>query len=252
VKNDFAYHITKFFAEYLPLHIGASTNTCKSYRDVFVQLIAFTETKCRVKADKISLDVVNATLIEDFLLHLESVAGVGVSTRNQRLAAIHSFFKYLQKKELARFAQCSAVLSIRFKKNPPPVMTYLSIKETEILLSIPDSSTKKGLRDLAVLAVLYETAARVQELIDLTSANLHISDVVPYIELRGKGNKLRKIPIATEVADILVKYISAFSSSDSLKSSVFHNSQKRKLTRAGVQYDTNERDELLDWLKNSL
>ena len=235
MKSDFAYHVTKYFAEYLPLHIGASANTCKSYRDTFLQLITYVESTYRVAPKKISLVSITDTVIEDFLLHLEASVGVGVSTRNQRLAAIHSFFKYIQRKELTLFSQCAAILSIRFKKSPPPIMTYLSIQETEILMSIPDSNAKKGLRDLAVLAVLYESAARVQELIDLTSSNLNISNGTPYIELRGKGNKLRKIPIVEGVADILTKYLSAYRIVNS-KDVVFHNSQKKRLTRAGVQY----------------
>ena len=235
MRDEFSYHVTKFFAEYLPLHIGASSNTCKSYRDAFVQLLTFVETERRIPTDKVSLDMITMSVVEDFLLHLESSVGVGISTRNQRLAAIHSFFKYLQKKDLTRFAQCSAILSIRFKKNPPSVMAYLSIKETEILLSIPDPNSKKGLRDLAVLATLYESAARVQELIDLTVSNLHLLSGAPYVELRGKGNKVRKIPISDSVSDILVKYMGAYYVV-APKDLVFQNSQKKKLTRAGVQY----------------
>ena len=239
MKDDFAYHVTKFFAEYLPLHIGASSNTCKSYRDAFVQLLNFTESECGIASSRVSLDLITANIIEKFLLHLESSSGVSTSTRNQRLAAIHSFFRYLQRKDLTRFSQCSDIISIPFKKNPKPVMSYLSIEETEVFLSIPDVSSKKGLRDLAIIAVLYECAARVQELIDLTLSSLHILNGSPYIELRGKGNKLRRVPIAEDVSDILKKYLEAYCiahPSDSL----FFNSQMKKLTRAGVQHIVNK------------
>ena len=235
MNDDLAYHVTKFFAEYLPLHIGASRNTCKSYRDVFVQLLNFIETQCGVTTRRVTLDLITATVVESFLLHLESTAGVSISTRNQRLAAIHSFFKYLQKKDLARFSQCSDILQIPLKKNPPPVMSYLSIEETEVLLSIPDASSKKGLRDLALLAVLYECAARVQELIDLTVASIRITSGSPHIELRGKGNKLRKVPIAEGVSDILKKYMDAFRIKEP-SDILFSNIQKKKLTRAGIQH----------------
>lgn len=235
MKDDLAYHVTKFFAEYLPLHIGASGNTCKSYRDAFVQLLNFTESECGVTSNKITLDLITASIIEKFLLHLEISKGIRVSTRNQRLAAIHSFFKYLQRKDLTRYAQCSDILLIPFKKNPPQIMSYLSIDETEILLSMPDSSSKKGLRDLAIVAVLYECAARVQELIDLTISNLHIMNGSPYIELRGKGNKLRKIPIAEGVSDILKMYVDAYGIAHP-SAPLFYNNQMKKLTRAGVQH----------------
>lgn len=233
--SRFSYHVTKYFAEYLPLHIGASKNTCRSYRDAFVQLLEFIEDTHGIDPRKIELGTITADGVERFLLHLEENKGVGISTRNQRLAAIHSFFRYLQKKELPCFGQCSEILAVPFKKKPPVIMPYLSIDETRILFSIPDTKSRKGLRDLTILTVLYETGARVQELIDLTPAHLSIDGETPYVELRGKGNKVRRIPIATEVAVILGRYIDAFqvhSGHDSL----FSNSQGRRLTRAGVQH----------------
>ena len=235
MTNKFSYHVTKYFAEYLPLHLGASENTCKSYRDAFLQLLRFLETNHHTPPDKIMLETVTATIIEEFLLNLEQVGGIGVATRNQRLAAIHSFFKYLQKKELTCFEQCSAILAIPFKKKPQVPMPYLSIQEVKILFSIPDVGKKSGLRDLAILTVLYETGARVQELIDLTVAHLNLSIGAPYIDLRGKGQKIRRIPIAIEVANILGKYMNAFSII-APQDVLFSNSQKQKLTRAGVQY----------------
>jgi site-specific recombinase XerD len=235
VINRFSYHVTKYFSEYLPLHIGASDNTCKSYRDAFVQLLRFIKTAHRIKSDKIVLETITATIVEDFLRHLEETVGIGISTRNQRLAAIHSFFKYLQKKELACFGQCSDILAIPFKKKPQTPMPYMSIREVKILFSLPDTDKKSGLRDLAILAVLYETGARVQELIDLTAAHLNFASGSPYVELRGKGRKLRRIPIANEVADILDEYIKAYHG-NSTQNVLFSNSQKKKLTRTGVQY----------------
>jgi site-specific recombinase XerD len=235
MPDRFPYHVTKFFAEYLPCHVGASRNTCKSYRDTFVQMLRFMETALHIPTDKISLGIITATVVEEFLLYIESEARVGISTRNQRLAAIHSFFKYLQKKELPCFAQCSAILSIPFKKYAAPVMSYLSIEEVGILFSIPDTNTRRGLRSLTIMSVLYETGARVQELIDLTPLNLHIADTSPYVELRGKGDKVRKIPIAAELADILRKYMAVYNVG-TRQEPLFYNSQHAKLTRAGVQY----------------
>jgi site-specific recombinase XerD len=208
--NKFSYHVTKYFAEYLPLHIGASKNTCKSYRDTFVQLLGFIEDTHHIATGKIELGTITANDVERFLLYLEESKGAGISTRNQRLAAIHSFFRYLQKKELPYFGQCSEILAVPLKKKPPVVMSYLSIEEVKVLFSVPDTKNKKGLRDLAILAILYETGARVQELIDLTPAHLNIEGETPYVELRGKGNKVRRIPIAAEVATILSRYMDVF------------------------------------------
>jgi len=235
LANSFSYHITKFFAEYLPLHAGLSKNTLKSYRDAFVLFLNFVESEVRVPPNKISLEMLDASLVEKFLLYLEEVRKVGVSTRNQRLSAIHSFARYLQKKELSAFTRCSAILAIPFKKGRPAEMAYFSIAEITALLAIPNVKTKKGLRDLAMLTALYETGARVQELVDLTVSSLNIEASTPYVELRGKGNKLRKVPISDDAADILRKHmkVSDIYGSQTL---LFTNPQKNKLTRAGVQY----------------
>jgi len=235
MANKFSYHVTKYFAEYLPLHIGATKNTCRSYRDAFVQLLGFIEDTRHIDSGKIGIETITANDVERFLLYLEENKRVGISTRNQRLAAIHSFFRYLQKKELPCFGQCSEILAVPSKKNPPVVMSYLSIDEMKVLFSVPDTKNKKGLRDLAILTVLYETGARVQELIDLTLAHMSIDGEAPYVELRGKGNKVRRVPIATEVAAILGRYMDEFHVRLS-HSALFTNQQGEKLTRVGVQY----------------
>jgi site-specific recombinase XerD len=237
--NRFSYHVTKYFAEYLPLHIGASKNTCRSYRDAFAQLLGFIEDTRRVNPDKVEFGTITANDVERFLLYLEEKKRVGISTRNQRLAAIHSFFRYLQKKELPCFGQCSEILAVPFKKNPPVIMSYLSIDEIKVLFSVPNKKSRKGLRDLAILTVLYETGARVQELIDLTPAHMSIDGEMPYVELRGKGNKIRRVPIAVEVTAILRRYMDAFHIRTN-NEALFTNQQGGKLTRVGVQYIVNK------------
>lgn len=233
--NSFSYHVQKYFAEYLPLFIGASENTRKSYRDTFVQLLGYIESVLHVKPGKVTLEMLTVGLVEGFLLYLENTRGVGTSTRNQRLAAVHSFIAYLQKKELSCFDRCSAILAIPFKKTSQPEMAWMSIREIGLLLAVPDASSKKGLRELAVIAVLYETGARVQELIDLTLASLHLEPSANYVELRGKGDKLRRIPIGDGAVAILARYLAAYEVSSSTQS-VFTNSRREKLTRAGVQH----------------
>ena len=142
--NRFSYHVTKYFTEYLPLHIGASKNTCRSYRDAFAQLLGFIEDTRHINPDKVELETITANDVERFLLYLEENKRIGISTRNQRLAAIHSFFRYLQKKELPCFGQCSEILAVPFKKNPPVTMSYLSIDEIKVLFSVPNKKAEKG------------------------------------------------------------------------------------------------------------
>jgi site-specific recombinase XerD len=232
MANSLAYLITKFFSEHLPLQVGASPNTIHSYRDAMVQLLDFLGDQSTKAA--VALEDLDEQHISDFLIHLEADRGISVSTRNQRLAAIHSFIRYVQRKELSCYDQCARVLSMPFKKTGQKPMGYLSVEEVRLLMSIPDSSTRKGIRALAMLAMLYETGARVQEVIDLTPARIHINEN-PRVELYGKGRKVRMTPISEDVASILGKYI-ALHGIDNADCPLFANSQGNKLTRAGVQH----------------
>lgn len=159
--------MTRYFGDYLPRQKGVSHNTIKSYRDTFVQLIEFINQKYGITCNKLTLYDFQDKRILCFLDTLEQDRGNSVSTRNQRLAAVHSFFRYLQKQDFAYYELCSGILSIEFKKIPVPIISYLSIEETKFLFSLPDMHDKHERRDLTIMTLLYETGARDQELIDL-------------------------------------------------------------------------------------
>ena len=236
--NDFVLHITKFFDEYLPSNLAASINTIKSYRDTFVQFINFFEEKYQIKSNKLSFDNITLLSIEDFLLWLETERRVSIATRNQRLAAIHSFFKYVQHREPIYFNLSASILSIRFKRKPLPALSYLSLEEIKILFSLPNKNTKQEYRDLTMLVILYDTGARVQELIDLKLQQIRL-DSKPIIYLQGKGNKTRVVPIGNDTANIIKKYITD-NAIITANENLFKNKQQRPLTRAGVNYVLNK------------
>lgn len=175
-----------------------------------------------------------ADRIESFLAYLEDARGVGISTRNQRLAAIHAFFRYLQYRDPAVFEQCAQILSVPFKKVPARPMNYLNTEEMKLLFSIPDQKKDGQLRDLAIMVLLYETGARVQELIDLCPSSIRFSTTVT-VELHGKGNKTRLVPVNADAAAIVRNYIRRFNRTDTDKP-LFVNRKGEKLTRAGIQY----------------
>ena len=236
--NNFGFYITKFFSEYLPSNLGASINTVKSYRDTFVQFISFFEAKYKIKSSKLSFDDITVPSIEDFLLWLEEEKRISIATRNQRLGAIHSFFKYIQHREPAYFNLCTSILSIGFKKTPLSAISYLSLNEIKILFSLPNKKIKQEYRDLTMLVILYDTGARVQELIDLKLQQIRL-DSKPIVYLQGKGNKTRVVPIGNDTANIIKKYIidnAITIPADNL----FKNKQKKPLTRAGVDYVLNK------------
>jgi site-specific recombinase XerD len=227
------YLITKYFAEHLPLQVGASPNTIQSYRDTMVQFLEHLDER-RGKRTPATLADFDEAAVSDFVLHLETDRHVGAATRNQRLAALRSFARYVQRKELSVYDQCARILAIPAKRAAQRPMAYLSVAEVKLLLATPDPATKKGLRALAVLATLYETAARVQELADLTPGQLQLRDAAR-VELHGKGDKTRVIPIGPDVAAILAEYTVAHGIAEPGQP-LFANSQGGKLTRVGIRY----------------
>lgn len=236
--NNFGFYITKFFSEYLPSNLGASINTVKSYRDTFVQFISFFEEKYKIKSAKLSFDDITILSIEDFLLWLEEEKRISTATRNQRLAAIHSFFKYIQHREPAYFNLCTSILSIGFKKTSLSAISYLSLNEIKILFSLPNKKIKQEYRDLTMLVILYDTGARVQELIDLKLQQIRL-DSKPIVYLQGKGNKTRVVPIGNDTANIIKKYI-VDNAITIPTDNLFKNKQQKPLTRAGVDYVLNK------------
>lgn len=238
MANNFGLHISKFFGEYLPSNLSASINTIKSYRDTFVQFISFFEEKYKIKSHKLSFNDITISSIEYFLLWLEEEKRISMATRNQRLAAIHSFFKYVQHREPAYFNLCTSILSISFKKIPLSVVSYLSLDEIKILFSLPNQNIKQEYRDLTMLVILYDTGARVQELIDLKLQQIRL-DSKPIVYLQGKGNKTRIVPIGNDTANIIKKYIKD-NTITMPNENLFKNKQQKPLTRAGVDYVLNK------------
>jgi len=238
MNKSFAFYVTKYFGEYLPRHKGVSENTLRSYRDTFVQIIEYLRCIHKIPCSKISIDYFTCNRVVGFLDYLESERKVSPSTRNQRLAAIHSFFRFIQRNEPAYFSQCADILAIEFKKKPEPVIEYLSIEEQQFLFSLPDVNNRHEIRDLAILATLYETGARVQELIDLRISDISLNSC-PTARLNGKGNKTRIVPIGSDTASILQKYINEYSIVKA-EQHLFANSQQNHLTRVGVQYIINK------------
>ncbi|MCD8196901.1 MAG: site-specific integrase [Lachnospiraceae bacterium] len=178
MKTDsFAYYVTKYFSDYLPNQTAASTNTIRSYRDTFIQLLSYFKKEKHILPEKLCFSDFTPENVEGFLCWLERERGISAATRNQRLAAVHAFFRYIQYREPAGFEQCVGVLGVPFKKTPSPAVDYMSLEEMQILFSVPDQTAQKGLRDLAIMLTLYETGARVQELIDLQVASFRFGNI---------------------------------------------------------------------------
>lgn len=232
-NNQFSYYITKYFSEYLPSVKGVSKNTVQSYRDTFIIFLDYLHKEYKLNTNKLLIDSVDDLMVERFLSYLEKDRKNSISTRNQRLAGIHSFYRYLQKRELSCYDLCSRILSIPNKKTPIKTISYFSINEITKLINIPDTRTKVGFRDYTLLLFMYETAARAQEVVDL-NVKQFVFDENSSVILTGKGNKSRRIPITDELSKIMKKYIKTFKIKDD--DIVFKNKQNNKLTTKGIEY----------------
>jgi len=180
--------------------------------------------------------ITKASVVE-FLDWLQSERNCSDTTRNLRLAALHSFFKYVQYQNPDNLYEYQDIMSIKVKKARKKPLNYLTIDGIKLLLKQPDINTKRGRRDLALLSLMYDTGARVQEMIDLTPSAIHFDK--PYtIQIAGKGNKTRIVPLLEEQVKILRNYLTEF---DLLKQHatsypLFLNSRQEKLTRAGITH----------------
>ena len=234
-NNDFSKYLTDFLFKYLPGERGASSNTVAAYRDTFVLLIKYMETENNIKINKLALSHFNKNAIVNCLDWLQQDRKSSNATRNMRLAAIHSFFKYLLYEELSTFHECQKILSIKIKKQEVKSISYLSVDAIKLLLKQPDTRTIKGRRDLALLSLMYDTGARVQEVIDLTPEAIRL-DKPQTVRIKGKGNKTRIIPMLEDQVKVLKNYMleHGLNKPQANLYPLFCNGREEKLTRVGV------------------
>ncbi len=233
---DFPYHLTKFFTEYLPIQRNLSSNTISSYRDTFRLLLMFYDTEKHIKPNRLDLDMVDRNNIEEFLQWLKENRNCSPSTCNQRLGALKSFFSYLQFSLPDRALQCQKALFIRSMKQPDPGFKYLTIDGIKVLLEQPDTNTKYGRRDLALLSLMYDTGARVQEIAGIRFSHIRFSTPAT-IRLTGKGDKTRVVPILSRTEGILKQYTKEFKIAESGNEAyLFQNRTGQQLSRFGINY----------------
>ncbi len=235
--TDFAQVLTHYLARYLPGQRNVSIHTIQSYRDAFTLLLRFCHERKGWHPDQVTLRHLDRGCVEEFLDWLEQARRCSVATRNQRLAALHAFFRYVQYEAPDLLAPSQRILGIPFKRTAHPTVGYLTADALQALLAQPDRTTADGRRDAALLTLLYDTGARVQELIDLVVRNIRI-EAPAVVTLTGKGRKTRQVPLMTPTIRLVADYLMErkLLQPDRLDHPVFYNRQRHKLTRAGVTY----------------
>jgi len=234
--TDFAKYLTEFLASYLPGEKGASKNTISSYKDTFVLFLRYFREEFHIPAEKLMLKHIDKDAVTGFLNWFEH-RGCSAASRNVRLAALHSFFRYLQYRSPADIYQWQNILSIPVKKTDKPSINYLTVEGIRLILAEPDLTTRRGRRDLAMLALMYDSGCRVQELIDLNPSMVRLENPCT-VKLIGKGNKARIVPLLENQ----IKHLRIYMQENRLLEPyanvypLFSNSRREKLTRAGVNY----------------
>ena len=235
--TDFSYHLSKYLGEYLPYVKNYSINTIRSYRDTFKLFLRYYDEKYSIPAHRIKIENITQETVKGFIEWLKVSRGSSIRSANIRLAALHAFFKYLQNREPQYMFRCQQIMAVEMAREEKAAIGYLSIDDLRLMLSQIDESTTQGERHAAMLHLLYDTGARVQELCDIKVRDVHLGNN-PYVLLHGKGKKDRNVPIVTDVANRLERYIikNKLSAKECLDAPLFFNRQMNPLTRAGVTY----------------
>jgi integrase/recombinase XerD len=196
-----------FFADRLLHQRCASPHTIAAYRDTFRLLLTFAKDDIRKMPSDLSLMDLDTPFIVRFLTHLEKKRRNTISTRNARLAAVHSFFRYLAFREPAHAALIQRVLAIPHKRAEKKLVAFLTRPEFEALLAAPDQATPLGRRDYALLLLAIQTGLRVSEITALTLEDVHLERGAAHVRCRGKGRKERITPLTAQTVKALRAYL---------------------------------------------
>ena len=227
----FATALRAFFAQHLPLTRGLSPRTVLSYRDTFVLFLRFLA--ARHKCDVVTLELrhLGADDVLAFLDHLETTRKNSIATRNARLAAIHAFARFLVTRDPEQIEQAQRILAVPVKRGPARAVDYLEDDEIAAMLRAVSGGQRRQLRDRALLLILFNTGARVQEVLDLRAEDLQL-DRPSFVRLRGKGRKERLCPLWPETVESIRNLLRTTPGSDGLP--IFRNHRGGPMTRFGI------------------
>lgn len=198
--------IQRFFTDRLRIQLEASPHTIAGYRDTFRLLLRYASARRGKPPVKLSIEDIDADLVADFLVHTETARGNSARSRNTRLAAIRSFFRYVAMSDPTWLLQCQRILAMPNKRYVRREVTFLDTNEIAALLAAPDRKTWAGRRDHALLLLAVQTGLRASELVGLKCADVVLGSGA-HIRCMGKGRKERATPLRRETAKLLAAWI---------------------------------------------
>jgi site-specific recombinase XerD len=194
--------IQQFFTDRLSSQMEASPNTVASYRDTFRLLLRFASEQVRTMPTKLKIEDLDVTLVEEFLVHVETRRRNSARSRNARLAAIRSFFRFVSMHEPAYMLHCQRILALPSKRHVRRTIEFLDHAEMNALLAAPDRSTWAGRRDHALLIVALQTGLRASEIVNLRRGDI-VSGTGAHVRCEGKGRKQRCTPLRQDTLKVL-------------------------------------------------
>lgn len=207
---DFFRAVRDFLTDYLPIQKGFSENTIIAYRQVLNLVITYLRTERKMPVKNIGFETFNRELVLSFLNWLETSRSCATSTRNHRLMVLRSFFDYVGIMDCTQIALSLEVNDVPVKKAQGRVVDYLSEKALETLLGQPNQSKRKDLRDLVFMMLMYDSAARCSEMLNLRVRDLRHTTEYPTMYLLGKGNKPRIVPVMQRTVGHYKHYLDIF------------------------------------------
>lgn len=204
--STFPALLQRFFTERLGTQMSASPNTIAGYRDTFRLLLRYAERRLGRPPTRLAVEDIDADLVTDFLVHIETERQNGARSRNTRLAAIRSFFRFVAMNEPAYLLHCQRILTMPSKRHVKRAVTFLDSEEMEAFLAAPDRATWVGRRDHLILLVALQAGLRASELIGLRRRDV-VKGAGAHIRCEGKGRKERCTPLRRETARLLEAWI---------------------------------------------
>jgi len=231
--STLALALKRFFLDYLPRQRALSPHTLQSYRDSLKLLLQFAAGE-KGDPSQLALEELSVEKATAFLQSLETGRHNRVSTRNVRLSAIHSFFRHVAGQHPQHLEQAQRILSIPFKRTGSREIAHLDFEEIQAVIKAVDADVGNGCRDLALLSLMFNTGARVSEIVGLQTGDLRLTAPCSVV-LRGKGSKERTCPIWSETAGLLRRLLECNGMPPSQSAPVFLNDRGARLTRFGAR-----------------
>ena len=224
-----------FFSHYLPTQRGLSINTITSYRDAIKLLLCYVADHLKKSVDALDVEDLTEAVVLGFLDYVQQQRGCSGQTRNARLAAIRGLFAFIAREQPDLLAQCRQIRTIPLKRTGHVSIDYLEEAELQALMDAIDLNARTGVRDRALLLLLYNTGARVSEIVGLDLKHLRLNGSAQ-VDLQGKGNKHRTCPLWPETVAVLKDYLQHRFPKQSEIQNLFLNANGVPITRFGIRY----------------